>query len=149
MAGFIDFGKLVTFDGHEDIIHIDWAVAGMSMGIAIVAIIFAGWLYAKKNDKPQRMADSVHWLWEAALHRFYWDEIYLFVTRRIIFDGICRPIAWFDRHVIDGAMNGLAYITNKTSFAIRGFQSGKVQMYLWWYLIGAVVLGLVVAICLS
>ena len=147
VAGFIHFGEFVTFDGHEYQIHINWAIAGLSMGIAIVSIIFAGWLYAKKNDRPKRMADSCRWLWTAAHRRFYWDEIYLFITRRIIFDGICKPIAWFDRHIIDGTMDGLAFITNKASVAIKGFQSGKVQMYIWWYLMGAVVLGLIVAVC--
>ena len=139
VCGFIPFGKFVTFDGHEYIIHLDWAVAGSSIGIALISILFAMWLYAKENDKPRRMADSCR--------RFYWDEIYLFITRRIIFDGICKPIAWFDRHVIDGTMDGFAYVTNKASVAIKGFQSGKVQMYIWWYLIGAVVLGLIVAVC--
>lgn len=147
IAGFIPFGQLVTFDGHEYHIHIDWSIAGLSMGVAILSIAFSAWLYMKKNDKPRRMADSCRWLWTAANRRFYWDEIYLFITRRIIFDGICKPIAWFDRHIIDGTMDGFAYVTNKASYAIRGFQSGKVQMYIWWYLIGAVVLGIITAIC--
>ena len=148
VAGFISFGEFVTFDGHEYHIHIDLTVASCSMGIAILSICFAGWLYMKKNDKPTRMADSCRWLWTAALHRFYWDEIYLFVTRRIIFDGICKPIAWFDRHIIDGTMDGFAYVTNAASNAIKGLQSGKVQLYLLWYLAGAVLLGAITAICL-
>ena len=44
-------------------------------------------------------------------------------------------------------MDGFAFVTNKASVAIKGLQSGKVQMYIWWYLIGAVILGLIVAIC--
>ena len=87
------------------------------------------------------------WLHDAAFHRFYWDELYMFITHKIIFNGICRPIAWFDRIVIDGAMNGLAVVTNKTSWTIRGFQSGSVQMYVWWYLIGALALAAITAVC--
>ena len=44
-------------------------------------------------------------------------------------------------------MNGLAYVTNAASVAIKGFQSGKVQMYIWWYLIGAILLGIITAVC--
>ena len=116
--------------------------------MAFCGIGFAAWLYLKKNDKPKEMADSCRWLWTAANRRFYWDEIYLFITRKIIFDRICKPIAWFDRHVIDGSMNGLAYITNSASQAIKGLQSGKVQMYIWWYLVGAVLLGVITALCI-
>lgn len=146
-AGWVSFGEFVTYDGHQYHIHIDWAVASLSMGIAIIAICFAAFLYLKKNDKPVRMADSCRWLWTAALHRFYWDELYLFITRSIIFGRICKPIAWFDRHIIDGTMNGLAYVTNAASGAIKGLQSGKVQMYIWWYLIGAVLLGIITVAC--
>lgn len=147
-CGWVPFGKLVTFDGHEYIIHIDWTVAGASLAVAFCGIGFAAWLYLKKNDKPKEMADSCRWLWTAANRRFYWDEIYLFITRKIIFDRICKPIGWFDRHVIDGSMNGLAYITNSASQAIKGLQSGKVQMYIWWYLVGAVLLGVITALCI-
>ncbi|MDE6328708.1 MAG: NADH-quinone oxidoreductase subunit L, partial [Duncaniella sp.] len=147
-CGWIPFGKLVTFDGHEYHIHIDWSIATMSLVVAAASIAFAAFLYMKKNDRPARMADSCRWLWTAANRRFYWDEIYLFITRRIIFDGICKPIAWFDRHIIDGTMDGLAYVTNSLSVAIKGLQSGKVQMYIWWYLIGAILLGLITAVCI-
>ncbi|MDE5727215.1 MAG: NADH-quinone oxidoreductase subunit L [Duncaniella sp.] len=147
-GGWIPFGHLVTFDGHEYNIHIDWSVAGPSIAIAAAGIALAYILYFKKNDRPARMADSCRWLWTAAHHRFYWDELYLFVTRRIIFDRICKPIAWFDRHIIDGTMDGFAYVTNCASQAIKGLQSGKVQMYVWWYLIGAVLLGAITALCI-
>ena len=147
VAGWVPFGELVTFDGHEYHIHIDWSIASMSMGVAILAIAFAAWLYMKKNDKPARMADSCRWLWTAANRRFYWDEIYLWITRKVIFDSICKPIAWLDRHIIDGTMDGFAYVTNVASGAIKGLQSGKVQMYVWWFLIGAVLLGVIAAVC--
>lgn len=65
----------------------------------------------------------------------------MFITHNIIFNSVCKPIAWFDRHIIDGTMDGFAKITNKASFAIRGLQSGNVQSYVWVYLIGALVLG--------
>ncbi|MCC8070818.1 MAG: NADH-quinone oxidoreductase subunit L [Bacteroidales bacterium] len=147
VAGFIPFGKFVTWQGHEYIIHMNWGIAGISVAVACIGIFFAWHVYRKESDLPDKMADSVHWLWEAAYHRFYWDELYLFVTHKIIFNGICRPIAWFDRHVVDGTMNGMAYVTQKASYAIRGLQSGKVQMYVWIYLIGVMLLGAITAIC--
>ena len=111
VAGFIPFGHYVTWNGEPYDIHMNWAVAGASVAIACVGIFFAYKLYKKENDMPRRMADSCRWLWTAAHHRFYWDEIYLFVTHKIIFNGICRPIAWFDRHIIDGSMEiGRAHV---------------------------------------
>ena len=74
--------------------------------------------------------------------------MYQFVTHKIIFGIICRSIAWFDRHVIDGAMNGLAWITNAVSIRIKGMQSGSVQTYVVWYLLGALLIAAITWISL-
>lgn len=147
VAGFIPFGKFVTWEGQEYIIHLNPVVASISVIVALISILIATKLYRRKNDMPKRMADSCRTLWTWAYHRFYWDELYQFITHKIIFNGICRPIAWFDRHVIDGTMNGFAYITNSASEAIKGMQSGRVQSYVVWYLAGALLLAAITAIC--
>jgi NADH-quinone oxidoreductase subunit L len=72
----------------------------------------------------------------------------MFITHKIIFNSICRPLAWFDRHIIDGTMDGFAYLANKASEIIRPLQSGQIQMYVWMYLIGALLLGGITVICL-
>jgi NADH-quinone oxidoreductase subunit L len=82
------------------------------------------------------------------LHRFYWDELYQFITHKIIFGCVSRPLAWFDRHIIDGTMDAFANVTNKASEAIKPLQSGQAQMYVWVYIIGALLLASVTAICL-
>lgn len=146
-AGFIPFGKFVTWEGQEYIIHLNMYVAALSVFVAIVSILIATKLYMKKNPVPDRMAERFHGLWKAAYHRFYWDELYIFITHRIIFNGICKPIAWFDRHIIDGTMNGFAIVTNRASNAIKGLQSGRVQAYVFWYLAGALLLAIIVGIC--
>lgn len=148
VAGFIPFGELVTWNGVPYHIHLDPIVAIISVLFALGGIAVATWMYLRKNRLPDRMEAFWPWLWKACYHRFYWDELYMWVTWKVIFQGICQPIAWFDRHVIDGAMNGMAYVTNRASYAIRGLQSGYVQQYVWVYLIGALLLGGITTLCL-
>ncbi|MDE6323336.1 MAG: NADH-quinone oxidoreductase subunit L [Paramuribaculum sp.] len=150
VAGFIPFGNLVSWDGkpYDFMAHFDWSVAAVSLAVAIVAILLATKMYIKENPLPEKMRNALPALWKWCHHRFYWDELYMFITHKIIFGVICRPIAWFDRHIIDGTMDGFAYVTNKASYAIRGLQSGKVQMYVWIYLIGVLLLGVITALCL-
>ena len=45
-------------------------------------------------------------------------------------------------------MDGFAKITQKTSFAIRGMQSGSIQTYIVWYFLGAVLLAGITWICI-
>ena len=105
-------------------------------------------MYRKKNPLPEKFRNALPGLWTAAYHRFYWDEIYLFITHNIIFNGICKAIAWFDRHVIDATMDGFAKVTQKVSYSIRGMQSGNVQAYVLWYFFGALALAIITLICI-
>lgn len=149
VAGFIPFGHYVTWDNMPYDIHLDPTIAVTSVVIAIAAIALATVMYRKENAIPARLRAAMPHLWDWAFHRFYWDELYMFITHNIIFNLICRPIAWFDRHIIDGTMDALANITNKASFAIRGLQSGQIQTYVRVYLIGALLLGVITTIVLS
>ena len=147
-AGFIPFGHFVTASGLSYTIHLNWAVAGTSICIAIIGIALATWLYMKPNDKPARMAESMSSLHRWAYHRFYIDEVYMFITHKIIFRHICMPIAWFDRHVVDATMNLMATITQSASYHIRGLQSGRLQSYAVVFLLGAMIVAAVVLCCL-
>ena len=149
VAGFFPFGHYVTWDIIPYDIHLDPTIAVTSVVIAIAAIALATVMYRKENAIPARLRAAMPHLWNWAFHRFYWDELYMFITHKIIFNLICRPIAWFDRHIIDGTMDAFANITNKASFAIRGLQSGQIQTYVRVYLIGALLLGVITTIVLS
>ena len=72
--------------------------------------------------------------------------LHQFVTHRIIFGCISRPIAWFDRHVVDGFMNLLARTTQSAALGIRFMQSGSVQRYCIWFFAGTLGLTLLLLI---
>ncbi len=150
VAGFIPFGNFVTWNGHayDFMAHFDWSVAAVSLAVAIIGIGLAAKMYMRENTLPAKLKNALPALWDWCYHRFYWDELYMFITHKIIFNGICRPLAWFDRHIIDGTMDSFATVTNKASEAIKPLQSGQIQMYVWWYLIGALLLGSITVLCL-
>ena len=145
VAGFIPFGKLVSSDGTAYAIHIDRGVAGVSLCVAAAAIALATWMYLRERQTvADALATRFRGLHKAAYHRFYIDEVYQFVTHRVIFACISAPVAWFDRHVVDGLMNLVARVTNGAAYVIRDMQSGSVQRYCIWMLGGA--LGLVILV---
>jgi NADH-quinone oxidoreductase subunit L len=141
-TGFIPFSKLVTTDGRPFEIHTEWIVAIPAISIALLGIIIATVMYRKENNMARTIVKGMGGFYTAAYHKFYIDEVYLFITKKIIFNFISRPIAWFDRHIVDGAMNGIAYVTNEASGRIRKFQSGQLQQYALVFVSGVVLLAL-------
>ncbi len=115
-------------------------VALISVGISFVGIGIAFRLYYKKNDIPERVTNSISLLYKWAYNKFYFDEMWLFVTRSIIFKRISKPIAWFDKKYVDGFMDSLAYVTQAASNSIKNFQSGYIQQYALAYLLGVLIL---------
>jgi NADH-quinone oxidoreductase subunit L len=143
-AGWIPFGHFVTSDHANYDIHIEWSVASVSIIIATLSIALAAFMYRKETEMPKKLAKTFSGLHTAASNRFYLDEVYLFITKKIIFNSISRPLAWFDRHIIDGTMNGMASTTQWVSLKIKGFQSGQVQQYAYVFLLGTLVITLLV-----
>jgi NADH-quinone oxidoreductase subunit L len=128
-AGFIPFTHYITSDGAALANHFDITFAVLPVGLGIAGIALAAWLYKSANQKPDTIANTLGGLYTAAYKKFYIDEVYLFITKKIIFQLIGKPAAWIDKNIIDGAVNLSATITEQTAIAIKGFQSGKVQQY--------------------
>ena len=147
-AGWIPFGHFVSADGHaEDIalqsLHFG-PTAWMSLCVAFIGFGLATWMYAKgTNPVPDMLQRKMPRLHRAALNRFYIDDVWQFFTHKIVFALFSKPIAWFDRRVIDGTFNFMAWGTQEAGETIRPWQSGDVRSYVVWFLTGTVALTLV------
>ena len=140
----LPFGHLVSSNGHAYDIHLDTQVAVTSIIVALVAIVLATWMYARdRQPVADMLARRFSTLHRAAYKRFYMDEIWLFITKKIIFRCVSTPLAWFDRHVIDQFMNFMAWATNASGESVQPIQSGKVQSYAIWFMGGIVVLTMI------
>jgi NADH-quinone oxidoreductase subunit L len=132
-AGFVPFSKLVTADGLPLETHLNILFSVTPVALSIIAILFASKLYKTENERPAKIALSLGGFYQAVTRKFYIDEVYVFVTKKIVFNLIARPAAWIDRNAIDGCVNGMAYVTATTSNVIKGVQSGKVQNYALYF----------------
>jgi NADH-quinone oxidoreductase subunit L len=137
-AGFIPFNELVTSDSLPFETEIEWIVAIPSVLIGLVGIAIAWLMYKKETAIPDKLASTFKLGYKWAYNKFYFDELYLFVTKKIIFRYISMPVAWFDRHIVDGTMNLIAEAAQHASFRIRGFQSGQIQKYAFVFVTGAI-----------
>jgi NADH-quinone oxidoreductase subunit L len=143
VSGFIPFHKLVTSDGKAFETEIEWTIAIPSVLIGLLGIGIAFILYSKKTTIPDRLAATFKYTYKWAYNKFYIDEIYLFITKKIIFRCISEPVAWFDRHIVDGTMNAIASVTQEVSFRIKGFQSGQIQKYAFVFISGVILLAVI------
>jgi NADH-quinone oxidoreductase subunit L len=141
-AGLLPFASFVTSDGKPLATHIDFAIAIPAILVGVFGALTAMVFYRKETNIPEKITKTLGVFYKAAFRKFYIDELYLFITKKVIFNHVSRPIAWFDRHIIDGSMNGISYVTNEVSSGIKKFQSGQLQQYAWVFVTGVVALAL-------
>lgn len=139
-SGFLPFTELVTSDGIPFEGHIDYSVAIPSVLVGVIGILVAYFMYKKETALPDRVAAGFGGFYRGAYRKFYIDEFYMFVTKKIIFNRISKPIAWFDRHIVDGFMNLIGNTIEKTSWLIKNLQSGRLQQYGYVFVSGAILL---------
>ena len=144
VSGFIPFGEFVSSNGQAYHIHLDMQVATTSIIVAVLSIGLATWMYMRPEQPFADMLEQkFKRLHTAAYRRFYMDEAWLFVTKKVIFRCISTPLAWWDRHVIDQFFNFTAWGTHAAAEDIQDMQSGHVQQYAIWFLAGVVLLTII------
>jgi NADH-quinone oxidoreductase subunit L len=87
---------------------------------AVVGIAVASLVYLRR---PVRAAEPA-----VLAHAWYYDET---ITRFVGGPGTkgFEAVAWFDRNVVDGAVNGVATLVRNSGRGLRTVQSGFVRSY--------------------
>jgi NADH-quinone oxidoreductase subunit L len=124
--------------GHSAVLEIVMMV--VSVCIALVGIGMAYLFYVKNPALPKRLAEKRKGLYSLLLNKYYVDEIYqaLFVNfLKRLGTGLWKG---FDDFIIDGTVNGIAYLIGWLSEVMRKVQTGLVQNYAFSMIIGGVIL---------
>ncbi len=142
LAGFVPFAEYVTATGLPAVMELDimFSIAPVTIGFAGIALALI--FYKTENNLPDRFSATFRSGYTWAYHKFYIDELYLFITKKIIFNLVGRPAAWIDKHIVDGTVNFVGLVTEEVSDSIKGLQSGKVQGYAMYFFAGVIGLGL-------
>lgn len=149
-GGLLNFPGILTLEhwlehstGSSVTAHFSFAVAGISLAIAIAGLVL-GWLVYGR--KPAQSADAKDPLSRilgpvfTGMNRKWWvDELYhLIIVRpyRFISDEVLAQ--WFDQEEIDGTINNLGRGFKALAHAIGQHQNGYVRTYAITFLFGAV-----------
>ena len=155
-------------EGHH-LDPIEYATMAASITIAVAGILLARAMYQRKTLSPDRVAElGGGGLYRTVLNKYYVDEFYqsVFVNGLLL---LSRAAAWFDLHVIDfivnsvatvttwiawldgqfdayvvdGAVNGIGWMSAFVGGRVRRLQMGSINGYL--YVIVIAVVGVMVA----
>ncbi|MCF8242769.1 MAG: NADH-quinone oxidoreductase subunit L [Melioribacteraceae bacterium] len=137
----------------------------LSLGLGGLGILLAFMMYQWKKINSWKLAMSMKPLYNFSLNKWYIDELY-HATVIAGTLGLAKMLTWFDQKIIDGIVNGSAWLAkfvskmsdlfdtfvvdglvNFTAFfsgfiglTFRRFQTGKVQTYLVFVIFSLIVL---------
>ena len=97
----------------------EWGLMGVSVGIATVGLLVARQFYLTNPALPENLMNRFRGLYTTLLNKYWVDEIYdaLIVNRT---KGLGTLLGRFDLGVIDGGVNGSAWLTRLTA-SVSGF----------------------------
>ncbi|MGZ4859864.1 MAG: NADH-quinone oxidoreductase subunit L, partial [Candidatus Angelobacter sp.] len=112
-------------------------LAGSSVGVAALGLVFAWLLYYKQRELPDKITSKVHGIYTMVLHKYYVDEGYgaIFVKPLL---ALSTVVLWrgVDQGVIDGLVNGAGAASQGVGNELRQMQSGNIRSYAAWVAIG-------------
>ncbi|UCF78383.1 MAG: NADH-quinone oxidoreductase subunit L [Candidatus Eiseniibacteriota bacterium] len=134
--GHVAAGTHEAGAGHFVVSELSMAV--VSVSIAVLGIVLAYRFYVISPDVPQRLKERFARLYSILFNKYYVDEIYdtLFVRPLVSFaTALWRHV---DALIIDGAVNGSAFLVETASKVSRRLQTGGVQNYALSIVVGAI-----------
>jgi len=122
-----DFARFV-FAGEVEEVHIHLGLAAATQLVPLAGLALAAGMYVSRTPDPDALAKRFASGYALLRHRFYIDEAYDWLIDRVVMQ-FAAGIGWFDRHVVDGAVNGVAWLARQTGAQLRYLQTGRVQHY--------------------
>ncbi len=116
----------------------------ISLAVAALGILLAYAMYGAKwisAESVGRMFKPIYMLFS----RKYWlDELYEnVIVKKVLVNGIFAGFGFFDEKGVDGAVNGIATGTGAAGKGLRRLQTGQLQLYGMFIVVGMVV----IAVC--
>ncbi len=128
--------------GHE----LGHAGLGLELGLMVLSVAVAAlgiWaarkIYLERPNLPEQWAAKFKGYYQLLVHKYYIDEIYDALFVRPIY-RLSEGFLWkiFDVKVIDGFVNALPRVFDKSAAVLRRWQTGIVQNYAVSILIGLI-----------
>jgi NADH-quinone oxidoreductase subunit L len=148
----------------------EWLFQGLGVLAATVGFVAARAVYKDNKNEAALLAMIERWkgVWTTVYNKYYVDEAYAWLVLKPA-ARVARALSWFDGRIIDGivnaaglvtrgfanidgaldtdlvdgAVNGLADLTQGAGRSLRRIQTGRIQTYLYGALGGALVVVLV------
>jgi NADH-quinone oxidoreductase subunit L len=114
-------------------------VTPLAVTAAVAGIVLAWLTYQRRAVDAQKLSDAFALIRDAALRRFWLDDLFAGVYRGVIL-GFSRIVGWIDRYLVDGVVNVLSAWTLTFGDRLRGIQSGLPQDYVYAVAIGVLLL---------
>ncbi len=120
--------------------HAEW-IPFVAIGVAVLALLIAWFLYASPKAKIQRALDDTNrcGIYKIIYHKFYFDEMYYTVVRQFIFGGVARVSRAFNDYVIEGLLAFSIWFIHKLGDLVRTAQAGYLPFYLGTLIVGVLI----------
>ena len=114
-------------------------ITALAITVAVGGIALAWLTYQRRAVDAQKLSDAFGLIRDAASRRFWLDDLFEGVYRRIIL-GFSWIIGWIDRYLVDGTVNLLSAWTLRFGDRLRHIQSGVPQDYVYAVALGVLLL---------
>jgi NADH-quinone oxidoreductase subunit L len=123
---------------------INWGMAGISVIAGLLGIGLAYLIYLKKAISAESIVARFPWAYKVLQNKYYVDELYLWIINNIM-GGLAAVLYWFDIYVVDGIINGIAFITRGSAKTLRRTSTGQLQTYAMVFFFAVVIIFMVFA----
>ena len=127
---------------HVPAFHLTIAVTATA--VALLGIAMAWVLYGRRplewtSEAHDPLRKTLGRLYVHLENKWYIDEIWSWIVRKGLF-RVAAACAWFDRNIVDGAVDLVGFMTARIGIGMQPIQSGRLQNYILMIFLSVILL---------
>jgi NADH-quinone oxidoreductase subunit L len=129
--------EIAGIDGQLLLVSIAVAVLGMLAAWRLFGVQIGPLRGRPRPERVKALTARIPFLYRASLNKWWFDDInnLLFI---VVGGRIADAMAWFDRNIVDGIVNGIGAVTRRSGGGLARVQTGRVQNYALGIAIGLI-----------
>jgi NADH-quinone oxidoreductase subunit L len=120
-------------------LSLEWGAMVLSIAVALFGIWIATKFYRNEKETPAKIAAKAGGFYTLILNKYYVDEIYSKTVIRPLMK-LSEAFSWFDKWIVDGAVNTSAHVSEISGHLLKFTQTGYLRNYALFFFFALVLI---------
>ncbi|MDP2954247.1 MAG: hypothetical protein Q8O76_13150 [Chloroflexota bacterium] len=130
LSDFLKTPQVAAALGEHEAAAFNPMLAGISVALGGLGIFLAYAIYSARWLSAEAIGKAFAPIYRMLINKYWIDYLYeQLLVMNFLIRSLFYAVQWFDTYIVDGAVNGTAWVATSLGGTLRRMQTGQPQVY--------------------